>query len=300
MALAIMGAAGNVGGKVADLLLRAGEEIRVLQHARDLSELAARGAEVVTGEATNVDDLRALFAGASTAFVMLPENVADPDFVGNREIMSRSITDALELEGVSHIVALSGVGAGEADAPGPPGGLHGFERHLDRLEAANLLLLRPAFYMDYLLAALPLIQAAGVNGSAVRPDLEVPMVATADVAREVAERMRGRDFAGRSVRVLLGPEVVTMPEATREIGARIGHPDLDYVPFPPEQVVAALTQAGMSEQVAGLIVEMQMALNAGIYFEGVDRAAAVTTATTLSEFLDVALSDDDLQSEGAR
>ncbi|MGH2756738.1 MAG: FMN-dependent NADH-azoreductase, partial [Actinomycetota bacterium] len=155
-------------------------------------------------------------------------------------------------------------------------------------------------YMDYLLAALPLIQAAGVNGSAVHPDVEVPMIATADVAREAVERLRGGDFSGRSVKVLLGPEEITMAQATREIGARIGRPDLEYVPFPPEQVVAALTQSGMSEQVASLIVEMQVALNAGVYFEGVDRTSAVTTTTALSEFLDVALSNGDLQTEGAR
>ena len=47
--IAVMGAAGNVGSKVADMLLREGEEIRVLQHARDLSALRQRSAEVVTG-----------------------------------------------------------------------------------------------------------------------------------------------------------------------------------------------------------------------------------------------------------
>src|SRR5687767_10019810 len=126
--IAIMGAAGNVGGKVADLLLEAGAGVRVLQHARGLDELCARGADVVEGNAANVDDLKVLFAGASAALVLLPDNVADPSFIENRAAMSRSIRDALRAENVSDVVGLSAVGAGRADAPGPPGGLHGFEQ----------------------------------------------------------------------------------------------------------------------------------------------------------------------------
>src|SRR5687768_16456822 len=101
MVIAIMGAAGNVGSKVADLLLQAGDEIRVLQHARDLAELGARGAEVVKGDATKVHDLRVLFAGVSAALVLLPDNVGDPSFVENRATMSGVIRDALRAENVS-------------------------------------------------------------------------------------------------------------------------------------------------------------------------------------------------------
>jgi uncharacterized protein YbjT (DUF2867 family) len=290
--IAVMGAAGNVGSKVVDLLLQAGEKIRVLEHARDLSELRERGAAIVTGEATNTEDLRALFAGASAALVLLPEDVADPSFVENRMTMSRAIRDALRAEGVSHVVALSAVGAARADAPGPPGGLHGFERDLRELEATNVLLLRSTAYMDYLLAALPMIRTQKVNGSAVRADATFPMVATQDVAREAAERLMRRDFIGHDVKRLLGPEDVTMAEATQAIGERLGIPDLPYLEFPPADVKGALIGAGMSEQVAGLLVDMQLALNEGLYFEGVERTAESTTPTRLEDFLNVALSPE--------
>jgi len=116
-----MGAAGNVGSTVANLLLEAGQEVRVLEHARDLTEFRARGADIVKGDAMKVEGLRTLFAEVSAALVLLPENVADPCFVENRVAMSRAIRDALRAEGVSHVVALSAVGATRADAPGPTG-----------------------------------------------------------------------------------------------------------------------------------------------------------------------------------
>lgn len=298
--IAVMGAAGNVGSTVANLLLEAGQEVRVLEHARDLTELRARGADIVKGDAMKVEGLRTLFAEVSAALVLLPENVADPSFVENRVAMSRAIRDALRAEGVSHVVALSAVGATRADAPGPPGGLHLFEQDLDELGAANVMVLRSAFYMDYLLAALPMIQAQQVNGSATKADARFPMVATEDVAREAADRLTKRDFKGHEVKLLLGPEDVTMPEATQAIGKRLGMPDLPYIEFTPDDVKGGLIGAGMSEQVAGLIVDMQLALSEGLYFEGVQRTAESTTPTGLDEFLSKALADDAMEKETPR
>jgi uncharacterized protein YbjT (DUF2867 family) len=286
--IAVMGAAGNVGSKVADALLEAGEEVRALQHARDLTDLKERGAEVVTGNAMSVDDLRAFFDGAVGALVLLPEDVADRSFTKNRTVMSRAIRDALRASGVGHVVALSMVGAVLADAPGPPGGLHGFERDLAGLET-NVLVLRSAAYMDYLLAAVPMIEAQKVNGSAIDGEVRFPMVATQDVAREAADRLRQRDFAGHEVKLLLGPEDITMAEATRAMGARMGMPELPYVEFPPDGVRGALVGAGMSEEVAGLIVDMQLAVNEGRYFEGIRRTAESMAPTRLEDFLAAAL-----------
>src|SRR5438128_1048720 len=194
--IAVMGAAGNVGSKVTDLLLREKEAVRVFEHKRKLAEFRRRGAEVVTGDALGATDLERLFEGAGAALVLLPDNLADPEFVANRSKMSRAIVDALRETRVSHVVALSAVGADRADAAGPPAGLHEFEQRLLELENANVLVLRSASYMDYLLMNLPLIQSQKINGSATMGDLKYPMIATQDVAREAAERLRRRDFSG--------------------------------------------------------------------------------------------------------
>ena len=162
--------------------------------------------------------------------MLLPENVADPAFVENRLVMSRAIRDALRASGVAHVVALSAVGADRADVPGPPGGLHRFERDLSELEETNVLVLRSAAYMDYLLAALPMIQDQHINGSAIKADVRFPMVATQDVAIEAAERLRHRDFTGHEVKFMLGPEDLTMAEATTAIGRRHGTPAVRRVP----------------------------------------------------------------------
>lgn len=288
--IALMGAAGNVGSKVADNLLRRGERIRVLEHRRKLEDLTKRGAEVVRGDASNVEDLRTLFRGADAALLVLPDVVADVDFVASRSKMSHAIVDVLRETGVRHLVVLSSVAADRPDAAGPPAGLHGFEQLLSALEGANVLVLRSAPYMDYLLANLPLIQSQRINGSAIHGELRFPMIATADVAEEATQRLSLRDFVGWQASWLLGPEDVSMREATGVIGALVGQPDLQYVEFPPDGVKEALVGAGMSEQAATLIVEMQLALNEGRPFAGVQRTAESTTSTRLRDFLAEALS----------
>ena len=283
--IAVMGAAGNVGRKVAEMLLGQEERVRVLEHQRALDDLAKRGAEVVKGDARNVEDLKRLFEDADAALLVLPDVVADPEFVASRSQMSRVIVDALRGSQVSHVVVVSSVAADRSDAAGPPAGLYEFEQLLSELEALNVLVLRSGPYMDYLLANLPLIQSQKINGSALKGDLRIPMVATQDVAREAAERLVRRDFAGRESKSLLGPQDVTMLEATRAIGSLLGEPNLPYVEFPPDGVKRALVQTGMSEEAASEIVAMQVALNEGRQLAGVQRTPQSTTPTRLEDFL---------------
>jgi uncharacterized protein YbjT (DUF2867 family) len=287
--IAVMGAAGNVGSKVTERLLREGRDVRVLEHRRKLEGLEDRDVEVVTGDALDPDDLRRLFEGAEAALVLLPEDLTDEEFVANRSRMSEAVAEALAGTGVGHVVALSTVGADRADAVGPPAGLRELEQRLARLQDRNLLLLRSSFYMENLLAALPLIQSQGVNGSAIDGDLPIPMIATQDVAAEAAPRLLRGDFTGHQVKQLLGPEDVTMRAATRAIGERLGLPELPYVQFPPDGARAALAGAGMSREAAALMVEMQLAINQHRKFADARRTAETTTPTTLEAFLKEAL-----------
>lgn len=284
--IAVMGAAGHVGSKVTDLLLQRDQQVRVLGRSRErLEAFRARGAEVVTGDARNVDDLNALFKGVDAAFVMLPEDLRDPQFVATRANISRAIARALRDQAVRHVVALSSVGADRGNGLGPANGLHDFEQRLAELKNLNVMVLRATFYMENLLANLPLIRAQKINGSAIKGDLAFPMIATQDVAREAAERLLRRDVAGHGVKMLLGPEDVSMREATRALGAALRLPELPYVEFPPAELKGGLVGAGFSDEAAWLMVELQDAINTGRMFEHAKRTAEATTPTRLQDFL---------------
>lgn len=290
--IAVMGAAGNVGGKVARILLEQDQKVRVMRHRRGVDRLTELGAEVVTGDAANPADLDALFAGTRAALVLLPEDLADVNFQAIRTEISRRVTGAISRSELTHVVAISAM-LGTPQAGGPMAGLREFETLLLGLDV-NLMVLRPTAFMDYLLANLPLIRAQRINGSVLKADLPFPMVATRDVAETAAGCLIRRDFIGHSLRRLLGPEDLTMEEATRQLGLRLGMPDLPYQQFPPDEVAAALRQSGISEEAAGLLVQMQQSMNDGLFARDVVRDPQAQTPTRFADFLAEALPPVDI------
>jgi uncharacterized protein YbjT (DUF2867 family) len=288
--IAVMGASGNVGSKVANLLLEEKQDVRVFgRSAEGLEPFGSRGAEVVVGSAINLDDLQALFKDAASALVVLSGDLADPHYVSSRSEMSRAITRALRDQHVGNVVLASSIGADRDRGVGPVAGLHEIEGLLFGLENAKVLSLRAAWHMENLLASVPMIQEQKINGSAIRGDHKFPMIATVDIAERAARHLIHRDFTSHTVETILGPEDVSMNEATRALGAALGMPDLPYVEFPPEGVKAALQGIGMSEEVASLLVESQIAINEKRMMNEVQRTSESTTPTGLEGFLKTAL-----------
>ena len=112
------------------------------------------------------------------------------------------------------------------------------------------------------------------------------MIATADIAERAGQHLTRREFAGHTVETILGPEDLSMKEATAALGTALGMPDLPYVEFPADAARAALQGSGMSEEFASLLVESQIAINEGRTTEGVERTPESTTSTRLGEFLE--------------
>jgi uncharacterized protein YbjT (DUF2867 family) len=288
--IAVMGGSGPVGSKVTGLLLEEKQDVRAFGRLTErLEPFGRRGAEVVVGDAINIGDLQMLFKGAESALVVLSGDVTDPHYVSNRSQMSRAITQALGDQHVGHVVLASSIGANRDRGVGMVSGLHELEDLLFGLDGANVLSLRAAWHMENLLASLPMIHEQKINGGAIKGDHRFPMIATVDIAERAARHLLHRDFTGHTVETIIGPEDRTMNEATRALGAALGIPDLPYVEFPPEEVKAALHGIGMSEEVASLIVELQIAINENRVMDDVQRTAESTTPTGLEEFLKSAL-----------
>jgi uncharacterized protein YbjT (DUF2867 family) len=284
--IAVTGAAGNVGSKVADLLLDDDQPVRAMEHRRPLEALGRRGAEIVTGDLADPGDLGLVLKDAEAALVVLPDVVTDPAFTATRSRMARAIADAIGRSRVAHVVVVSTLDAGREDAAGQAAGLRELEQLLAGLSDREVLVLRSPFYMENLLAGVPLIRAQGINGSAVDPDLPLPMIATRDVAAEAAARLARRDFTGPGIRVLVGPEDVSLRTATLALGRRLGLGEVPYVQFPPADVAGALAGAGLSPDAAAAMVELQLGLNARGSFADVRRAADVVGPTRLERFLE--------------
>jgi hypothetical protein len=217
---------------------------------------------------------------------MIPPNFSAENFRKYQGEIADSLIEGIVKSGVSHVVALSSLGAHLPTGTGPIKGLFDFEQKLEKLNGVNILILRPTFFMENLLQAVPVINNMGVNGSALRPDVEVPMIATRDIAIFAANAMVEASFTGVAAQVLLGPADQTMTEVTRSIGRAIGNNDLQYVQFPYEDVKQALLGAGASENLADEIIEMNQWLN-GNGMANLKRTEVSTTPTTVDDFVHV-------------
>jgi hypothetical protein len=140
--------------------------------------------------------------------------------------------------------------------------------------------------MENLLMNIEMIRSKGINGSAIRDDLKFPMIATRDIADVAAERLVKRDFAGSSVRYLLGQRDLNLVEATGIIGSKIGKPELKYSLFPYEEAEKGLIAAGLSSDMSRLYIEMSRAFNEGRIIGSLKRTKENTTQTSFEGFCD--------------
>ncbi len=281
----ITGATGNIGKGLAERLLQNGVKIRaVARNAEKLATLTAKGAEAHTGELENTAFLGEAFRGADAVFAMIPPFYNAPDPRAKQRQISASLAEVLKTAGVPRVVALSSMGASLPSGTGPIAGLHEFEEILKSIPGLSVVALRPAFFMENQLAAIPVIKNAGINGSAARADVALPMSATRDIAAVAAEHLTALKFDGYTVREVLGPRDYTHREVTSILGAAIGKPDLAYVEFPYADFHKGLMGAGFSVSAADSFVEMYTALNEGLIQSTVIRSASNTTPTTLEEF----------------
>lgn len=282
--IAVMGATGRVGGRVAELLLESGEECRALgRSAGRLAPMASRGATVLVGDARDAAFLTDAFRGADAAFTILPEDLHASDLRAQQDAVGEATAAAIRASGVPHVVFLSSVGADLDAGTGPIAALHAQEERLRRL-AVNVLILRAGYFFENFFGSLPLIKGQGINGGPIAPDVVFPMIAARDIADVAARALRQRDWEGVVVRELLGERDLTFTEATRLIGERIGRPDLPYVQFPPADFTASLVQMGISPNVAGLYAEMAQAVNDGRVKAREERRPENTTPTRFEEF----------------
>jgi len=282
----VCGATGNIGSRIAEILLAAGEPVRVIGRERvRLGPLAAKGAEPWPGDIGDTAFLGEVFSGARGAFILIPPRYDAPDFREYQNRIGASLVSALSKARVPRIVALSSVGAHLTESTGPILGLHDLETWLSTLKDAEVVCLRPAYFMENHLWSIPLIRNQGINGSPIRPDVSLPMVATEDIAEATALMFVEGIFHGHAVRYLLGPRDLTMSEATRILGEAIGKPGLKYVQFSEDDARKAMTAgAGMSASVVEAMLEMQRGFNAGIIRPTRERSVESTTSTTLERF----------------
>ena len=285
--ITIMGATGNIGSKLADRLLAENQHVKIIGRSEDrLQPFVDKGATAVVGDAAKSDFLSKAFDESNAVFVMIPPDYTAQDFRQYQNAIGRQIATAIEKSGVRHVVNLSSHGAHLSDKTGPIKGLRDQEQRLNKLDSVHILHLRPTFFMENMLMNIDMILNMGINGGHIRGDLPFAMIATTDIAEVAAQHLLERDFSGKTVRELLGPRDISMEEATRIIGEKIGKPDLQYVHFSREEYIDGLLKAGLSKDMAEQLAELDAGINDRLFASGEPRTTENRTSTDFEQFAD--------------
>ncbi len=200
--------------------------------------------------------------------------------------MSDAIAAAVQNSGLKKVVSLSSVGADKPTGPGPVVGLYNLEQKLNRIDGLDVLHLRPGYFMENTLPQAGVIRAMGSDPGPIRPDLKFPMIATRDIGEAAADALLRGEFHGKQTKELHGQRDLSYTEAASIIGQAIGKPGLGYIQPPNDQVRGALVQMGMSDNLAGLLLEMAGAMNSGYMKMLEPRSAVNTTPTSYETFVD--------------
>jgi uncharacterized protein YbjT (DUF2867 family) len=282
----VTGAAGHTGSVIAKTLLARGKKVRVLgRSAERLSSLVSLGAEPFVADVSDKEAMARAFSGAEAAFVMIPPDLANPDYAAYQDTVTEAIASALGKGTPGHIVVLSSFGADKPGKTGPISGLHRLEERLNRISGLNALYLRAGYFMENTLAQSVVIRQMGATAGPLNPGLEIPMIATRDIGTFAADKLLELKFRGHQAQELLGRRDLTMTEATAVIGRAIGKPELQYRQVSNDQFRGFLVQMGASKRTADMVVEMAEAQNSGYVRALEERSQRNTTPTSYEDFV---------------
>jgi NAD(P)H dehydrogenase (quinone) len=205
---AITGITGQVGGAVAENLLKRGRQVRaVVRDAGKGRAWADRGCEVALATMENGASLAGAFAGAEGVFVLVPPNFDPlPEFPEARAL-GETLRAALLQANPARVVYLSTIGA-QAKESNLLSQHTIIEKALGGLPIP-VTFLRPGWFMENSSWDVVPAREKGVIPSFLQPlDKAFPMVATADIGRVAAELLQ-ETWSGSRVVELEGPERVT-------------------------------------------------------------------------------------------
>ncbi len=250
MTLAITGATGRLGGRVARRLAAAGTPQRLL--VRDPARAPRLpGATVVPAPYADGRAVRAALEGVTTVLMVSASETAD------RVDQHRTFVDAAVAAGVGHLVYVSFLGAAPQATFTLARDHWATEEHV-RAHGLTATFLRDSLYADFVPALL------GEDGAIRGPagDGRVALVAQDDVADVAVAVLRDPAAHAGRTHDLTGPEALTLAEVAGVLAAAPGR-EVRYVPETIEEAFASRASYGAPDWQVEAWVSTYTAIAAG-------------------------------------
>lgn len=268
----VFGATGHTGSVVVERLLAAGKQVRAVVRDRAKgARLEAMGAQLFVGDVADARLVAEALAGAEGAYLIAPPDLASTDLLGKNRRVIDGYLAGLDAARVPHAVFLSSVGAQHPSGTGPTVFSHHGEVTLAKAKETRLTFVRAPFFMENLLGHAHTMRSDGalpvLGGGEGHP---FPMIASRDIGEVAAQALLAPPAATEWIE-LAGPRDYSFADAA-VIASRVLGRAVSTVTIPPDAIVPALTQAGLSASVAELFRELSDAIGRGLMaYEGKGR-----------------------------
>lgn len=240
MSILVTGASGSFGRQVAELLLQkipASELILVTRSPAALSGIAARGAQVRTGDFDKPDALARAFSGADK--ILLISTLA----VGaRRQRQHRNAIEAALAAGVKYIVYTSSAGIHPRN-PSLAVADHVFTEDFLRRSGAAFTILRDSQYAEVIATMLAPMALQTSKWVMSAGEGRMAFVSKQDCVASAAAVLTTPGHEG-AVYEITGPELYSFREAAA-LAAEIGGRPVEYVPVSQEEKLAFFDAAGI-------------------------------------------------------
>lgn len=263
MKYVVTGSLGNISKPLTEKLVAAGHRVTVISSKIEkAAQIEALGARAAIGSVEDTGFLTKTFTGADGVYTMVPPNFSVKNWIKYIGGIGENYASAIKASGIKNVVNLSSIGAHMPEGCGPVSGLYLVEKAMNSLEGVNVRHLRAGFFYSNFLGNIGMIKQMGIIGSNYGEGTKLALVHTDDIADAAAEELTNLSFSSKSIRYVVSDEKTTN-EVAAIFGKAIGKPELPWIDFKDADLLAALQQAGLTEEVAKNYVEMGAAMRSG-------------------------------------
>jgi NAD(P)H dehydrogenase (quinone) len=280
----IIGITGKTGGTAAKALLANGQKVRgVVRNVAKAVEWRERGAEIVSAELSDRDQMARAFEGSEGVYIMLPTYFEAEDMFAENTRDLASLKHAVVAAGVRKVVFLSSIGAERQTGTGAIFKLHELEETFSSLPISTAAI-RAGWFMENFHGLIPSARETGLLGSFLNPlDLRVPMIATKDIGTLAADLLQ-QTWSGHRV-IELAAEPVLSPLDVASAFSKVFGREIKASIVPQHQWIHTYQSWGLTPRSSEAMAEMIEGFNSRWIAFGNASTERVVAETTLEQVL---------------
>jgi uncharacterized protein YbjT (DUF2867 family) len=284
MKIVIAAASGNIGRRIVEKVIQAGAEtILLARHPEKLADFVTQGAIV---EAISSDDAQGLIEitqQADALFWLTPPKLDVSNLSDWYLQTAKAGANAVSANGIARVVNISSIGAGAKPNLGTVS-LSGNVESIFNQTGANIVHLRPGYFMENFLAQIETLQSDPTVRFSYPSDHDIPWISTDDIGDVAAYYLLNQRWAGQWTRNLMGPENLTLLEISAILSRVLGY-SIKYTQVSIESFQQQFAEMGATAEVQREMGDLFRALGDpdGVYATA--RTPEAKTPTTFEQFV---------------